>query len=106
MATQQRDAISGQLISWTFDDGVMAGKTFEHHFRDDGTVTFQCSDGSHKGSAHYDVVQLNDDVAAVSYTVDGGYTLTTVLDLRKHRLVAFSSNGKETQTQHGSFEPA
>jgi hypothetical protein len=100
------DTIRGKVLTWTFDDGPMAGKSFEHDFDEDGTVRWHCTDGTQKGSQRYEVAQLNDDVAAVSYMVDGGFTLTTVLDLKKHTLVSFASNGKELYTQHGSFETA
>jgi hypothetical protein len=34
----------------------------------------------------------------------GGYTLTTVLDFKTKKLVAFSSNEKGVSVQHGTFE--
>lgn len=101
------DPITGKKISWTFSDGEMKGKTFEHTFGTDGTVRFTCK-GTDKmnGSAHYELSKVNDDVYAVSYAVPGGATLTTVLDTKTHDLVAFSSMKDQTATHHGSFEIA
>ncbi len=84
--------IRGKKISWTCLDGEMKGKTFEHVFGEDGTVSFRCTtDDKMSGKAHYELSRLNDDVFAVSYLVPGGATLTTVLDTRTHHLVSFSS---------------
>lgn len=46
---------------------------------------------------------LGDDVCVVSYLGPSGYTLTTVLDMRTDKLVAFASNEKELTVQHGRF---
>ena len=35
------DPIRGKTLRFSFDDGAMAGKTFEHTFDADGTVTFR-----------------------------------------------------------------
>jgi hypothetical protein len=40
----------------------------------------------------------------VSYRSAAGYTLTTVLDFKTRKLVAFSSNEKMLTLQHGTFE--
>ena len=96
----------------------MAKKTFEHVFHSDGTVTFRMIGGgaspsgkSTKGDESkkaldpkYETAMVRADVAAVSYVGSGGYTLTTVLDLKTKKLVAFSSNGKGVSVQHGTFE--
>jgi len=100
------DPIRGKTFRWTFTDGQMKGKTFDHTFRSDGKVEFVCTDGSMKGAGKYEYEKVGDDVYAVSYQVDKGYTLTTILDASSHKLVAFSSNEKELQMQHGTYEPA
>jgi hypothetical protein len=100
-----KNPIEGKKISWTFSDGEMKGKTFEHTFGTDGTVSFRCtSDDKMTGKAHYELSRLNDDVVAVSYLVPGGATLTTVLDTHTHQLVSFSSMKDQLAQHHGTFE--
>ena len=99
------DPIRGKTFRWTFTDGQMKGKTFDHTFRSDGKVEFVCTDGTMKGAGKYEYEKVGNDVYAVSYQVDKGYTLTTILDTSSHKLVAFSSNEKELQMQHGTYEP-
>jgi len=99
--------IRGKTIRWTFDDGQMRGMAFEHHFHVDGTVDYSMvgkSDGKKGPGVAYQVGKVNDDVYAVSYLGKEGYTLTTCLDLKSGKLVAFSSNEKELQQQSGTFE--
>ena len=38
------DPITGSTIRWTFDDGPVAGKTFEHVFEADGGVSYRVVD--------------------------------------------------------------
>ena len=100
------DPIKGKAFRWTFTDGQMKGKTFDHNFGTDGRVKFGCTDGTMKGEAKYEYSRVNAEVYAVSYQVDAGYTLTTILDTESHEIVAFSSNEKELQMQHGTYEGA
>jgi hypothetical protein len=113
------DPIRGQTIRFTFSDGPMAKKTFEHVFDANGTVSFHMVGGAAKPAAagnaeadaskktpdpNYEVAVLNEDVAAVSYLGSGGYTLTTLLDFKTKKLVAFSSDEKGVSVQQGTFE--
>ena len=114
-----RDRIRGKTLRFHFVDGAMANKTFEHHFAEDGSVTFRMvterndEPGRRDESAgeavkpketiRYEVESIRDDVCAVSY-LSKGYTLTTILDFKSMRLVAFSSNEKTVSPQHGTFE--
>ena len=98
-----KDPIRGKTIRWTFSDGVMKGKSFDHTFDANGSVSWTMPDGK-KGRAEYESAPIGEDVYAVSYRVPGGYTLTTVLDFKTKKLVAFSSNDKELAMQHGTFE--
>ncbi len=118
------DPLRGKTIRWTYDDGPMAGKTFEHTFASDGTVTWReagadekspnpPSDGKQKtgkpatrAKAKYEVATINDDVCAVSYLSESGFTLTSVLDFDSGTVVSFASNEKELIPQHGMFEVA
>jgi hypothetical protein len=102
------DPIRGKTIRWTFSDGPMAKKTFEHTFGEDGSVTFRALDAKGDGAPthvdKYEVASLEADVHAVSYLGPSGYTLTVVLDDRSGKLVAFASNEKTLMLQHGTFE--
>jgi hypothetical protein len=106
----QGDPIRGHTIRWTFEDGPMAGKSFEHAFDVRGTVTWQMlgsgSPGKLSPETKYEANQVGEGVYAVSYLNASGYTLTVVLDYRSGRLVAFASNEKELTVQRGSFETA
>jgi hypothetical protein len=112
-----KDPIRGKTIRFTFHDGPMAKKTYEHVFEDDGSVRFYEVGGDVKrADAHvhaqepknaphrYEAVRIRADVWAVSYLSAAGYTLITVLDFESHKLVAFSSNEKLLAVQHGTFE--
>jgi hypothetical protein len=104
------DPIRGQTIRFTFSDGPMAQKTFEHVFDPKGTVRFHAvggrTDGPKGPEPKYESAMLSDEVATVSYLGSGGYTLTTVLDFKTKKLVAYSSNEKGVSVQHGTFEVA
>jgi len=108
------DPIRGKTLRFRFIDGLMANKTFEHRFASDGTVTFRAvnadvktgapSEGSaEKPLINYEVVPIRDDIYAVAY-LSKGYTLTTILDFKTKKLVAFSSNEKMVSSQHGTFD--
>jgi hypothetical protein len=101
------DPITGNTIRWTFTDGVMAGKTFEHTFGADGGVTFRevVKDGM-SGKAHkYEVAEAGNEVFAVAYLSASGHTLTSILDFQTKKFVAFASNEKRLSKQHGTFQP-
>ena len=116
--------VQGKTIRWTYDDGPMAGKNFEHTFGNDGTVTWRETGGAEGGAkppsngqqkagkpatepkAKYEVVPINDDVCVVSYLSKSGYTLTSVLDFASGAVVSFASNEKELVPQRGMFEVA
>jgi hypothetical protein len=118
------DAVRGKTIRWTYDDGPMAGKTFEHVFGNDGTVSWRETSGADtsmkppangkqnaeksatEAQAKYEVAKLNDDVCAVSYLSQSGFTLTSVLDFSSGAVVSFASNEKELVPQRGMFEVA
>jgi len=119
----ESDPVRGKTIRWTYDDGPMAGKSFEHTFGEDGTVTWhetgaqnkprpptngqrKAGQGSTEPKAKYEVAPFTDDVYAVSYLSGSGYTLTSVLDFAGGTVVSFASNEKELVVQHGTFEVA
>jgi hypothetical protein len=101
------DPIDGKTVRWTYDDGPMKGKGFEHHFGNDGTVTWkEAGDAkpSADSTAKYQFAPINDDVYVVSYLSGSGFTLTTVVDAKTGRIVSFASNEKELIVQHGSLD--
>ena len=118
------DPIRGKTIRWTYEDGPMAGKSFEHVFGEDGAVTWRETGGTDRSAkppsngkqktekqateakAKYEVAPVNDDVYAVSYLSASGYTLTSVLDFASGTVVSFASNEKELVPQRGMFEVA
>jgi len=101
--------ITGHSLRWTFVDGPMAGKSFDHTFSRYGGVTFREVDSdpnTKPGVAdQYQVASLGQEVHAVSYLSGSGYTLTVVLDYKTKKLVAFASNDKSVTMQQGTFEP-
>jgi len=120
----ESDRVRGKTIRWTYEDGPMAGKTFEHTFGADGTVAWRETGGEEKDAkpptdgqqkqqtgkprtepkAKYQVAPVNDDVHVVSYLSASGYTLTSVLDFAAGTVVSFASNEKELVQQRGVFE--
>jgi len=118
------DPVRGKTIRWKYEDGPMAGIAFEHTFGNDGTVTWREAGGKEQGAtppsngkqktgkpattpkAKYEVAAINDDVCAVSYLSESGFTLTSVLDFAAGTVVSFASNEKELVPQRGMFEVA
>jgi molybdenum cofactor biosynthesis protein MoaF len=99
--------VKGKTVRWTYSDGPMKGKRFEHHFTNDGTVTWKeagAEKPSADSSARYQFVRIDDDVYVVSYLSSHGFTLTTVVDEKASTVVSFASNEKELVVQHGSLD--
>jgi hypothetical protein len=122
-ALMESDPVRGKTIRWTYDDGPMAGKTFEHTFGEDGTVTWRETDSrgtkkpppngqrktdkaSPETKTRYEVAPINEEVFAFSYLARSGYTLTSVLDFGAGTVVSFASDEKELVVQRGTFEVA
>ena len=104
------DRVRGKTIFWTFKDGPMANKTFEHVFLKGGAVKYRVLDGGAKGKMtrekKYEVERVSADLYVVSYLGSSGFTLTAVLDYRTGRVIAFASNEKALVVQHGTFKVA
>lgn len=100
--------IVGKTIQWTYSDGPMATKAFEHTFEEDGAVSYHVVGGKPGAKPtrekKYEVAAVSDDVYAVSYLGSSGYTLTSVLNFESGKVVSFASNEKELVVQHGTFE--
>jgi hypothetical protein len=105
---QHMNSLTGKTIRWRFDDGPVAGTTFEHVFNDDGSVTWRYVEGEHKGATareeSYAAVKVNERTWAVSYLAASGHTLTVVLDIADGRAFGFASDEKSWHSFHGTFE--
>jgi hypothetical protein len=104
----KKNPILGKRIEWTFDDGPMAKQTFEHTFDAEGTVTYRVPGADGEGQPtrveNAKVEAVGENVYAVSYLGAQGWTLTTLLDLKTHRMVAFASNDHELSVHKGKFK--
>jgi len=103
------DLLRGKSVRWSYDDGPMAGKAFEHTFADDGTVTWREANEKSglavggEASVRYEVAQVTDAVYAVSYLAVSGWTLTTVVDRMSRKIVSIASNEKTLVIQRGKL---
>jgi len=108
MTPMSGNPVTGHSLRFRFIDGPVAGKTYDHTFSRNGHVAFKeagADPDARPGAAQqYEVASFNGDVHAVSYLSPSGHTLTTILDFRTLRLVAFASNEKSLQMQQGTFE--
>lgn len=108
-------ALAGRTFRWTFNDGPTAGKTYEHVFADNGTVTFKEVGGESVQAAEpsmempgakYAAFEIAPKVYLVSYLSSHGYTLTVAMNLNSKRLHGFASNDKEWNALEGTVETA
>jgi len=101
------DALTGKTIQWTFDDGPVAGTTFQHAFAADSSVTWTIVDGPQQGASarekSYAVMKVNDTTLILSYLAGSGHTLTVVLDLENGRMAGFGSNDEQWTAMTGSY---
>jgi hypothetical protein len=117
----RHDGIRGTTLRWTFSEGPQAGKTYEHTFHDDGTVTYRPVEDNPVTSASnqqprsadaggerppYAVYPISENVRLVSYRADSGFTLTVALNVATHELVSIASNSEQWFPARGTFEVA
>ena len=104
----ERRALLGRTIRWRFNDGPVAGQTFEHTFDTDGSVVWRSVDGQDPSELHHEkfaaVAPVSDDVVVVSYVSASGYTLTVALNLATSQMVGFASGHDTWAQQKGTFE--
>jgi hypothetical protein len=102
MATE----LSGKTIRWSYADGPMKGKHFEHGFTDDSVTWKESGDAkpSADSRAKYEFARISDQVYVFSYLSNHGFTLTTVVDEPSGAIVSFASNEKELVVQHGRID--
>src|SRR5258705_8177206 len=97
-----QQALLGRTIRWRFSDGPVAGQTFEHTFKDDGSVVWRSVDGKAPTKLNHEkfaaVAPISDEVVVVSYVSASGYALTVALNLAQGRMVGFAS-GHDTWVQ-------
>lgn len=111
-------AIRGRTLRWHWTDGPTKGKTHEHVFHEDGTVTWReieepstASRGRGTDAAAptpervpYAAFEVTPDVYAVSYLAPSGFTLTVVLNLVTRTMVGFASGSDQWYPVRGRFE--
>ena len=110
-------AIRGKTIRFAWTEGPTKGKTHEHVFHQDGTVTWSDADASKaakpaggaatasaKERPQYAATRIADEIYAVSYLAQSGYTLTVVLNFGDQQLVGFVSAAKEWYPVRGTFQ--
>lgn len=114
-------SLAGRTIRWTFQDGPTAGRTYEHTFFPDGTVTWHgVDDGKAKPESNgektsakpgqeppgvpYASFEVAPDVHLVSYLSDSGYTLTVTLNLETLQCSGVASNAEEWYPSTGTIE--
>lgn len=87
--------LPGKTIRWTFPDGPLPA-SFEHTFRDDGTLVWRILNGPMKGGSgeekRYASERMSDDVYVVSYLGASGHTLTVVFNVKDKRAYGIASN--------------
>jgi hypothetical protein len=109
MQPMESSPIRGRKMRFTWNDGPIKGKTYEHMFHQDGTVDFrpagaeQPQEAREKQKPVYAAERVADGVYAVSY-LSRGYTLTAVLNFGDRRMVGFASDASHWYPVHGSFE--
>jgi len=100
--------IRGKTIRWIWTEGPTKGKTHEHVFADDGTVAWRELDDTQNSRlskpTKYAAFKIKDDVYAVSYLADSGYTLTVVMNYEDSSIVGFASGAKEWYPVKGKFQ--
>jgi len=109
MSDQNRaNNIGGKTIRWIWTEGPTKGKTHEHIFDADGTVTWRAIDDAGNSPpskpTRYAAFKINDDVCVVSYLADSGYTLTVVMNYPDNSIVGFASGAKEWYPVQGRFQ--
>jgi hypothetical protein len=101
------ESLTGRTLRWTFADGPVAGKTYEHTFNADGSVDYRSAEPAPAGTTTHEKAcatdKVSDDVFVISYLAASGYALTVVLNFRNHRMIGFASNEEAWYRQQGTF---
>ncbi len=110
-------AIRGKTIRFAWTEGPTKGKTHDHVFGQDGTVTWSDADTSKtarpaggavaanpKEKPRYAATMVAEGIYAVSYLAPSGYTLTVILNFCDQQLAGFVSGAKEWYPVRGTFQ--
>jgi molybdenum cofactor biosynthesis protein MoaF len=105
-------SLAGRTQRWKFDDGPAAGKTYEHTFYPDGTVTFREVGGTStekpgaekRPTIRYAAFETAPGLHLVSYLSESGYTLTVLVNTNNGRLHGFASSAKEWYPLTGTLD--
>ena len=118
------EALRGKTIRFSFHEGPTKGASYDHSFREDGTVTWHDSaatsgapsekaasktektanGASKEPPTRFASFQVGDDVYLVSYLSKSGYTLTVALNFETDELFGFASNDQNWYPVRGIFE--
>ena len=110
------EAIRGKTLRFIWTDGPTQGRTHDHVFHPDGTVTWSDAGGAKpaqpadsaaakpKERPQYGASRVTDEIYTVSYLAGSGYTLTVVLNFEDQQLVGFASSAKEWHPVRGTFQ--
>ena len=99
-------SLKGKTVRWSFDSGPTKGMCFEHHFAEDGSVSYTVVGGDAKPTREERsaVARISDSVHVVSYLGSSGYALTVILNFADGTALSFASNEKEWFPARGTFE--
>ena len=101
-------SLAGRTLRWTFEDGPMAGATYEHTFEEGGGVTFHKVDGAAGArptrEKRHAAFEIAPGVHVASYLAESGFTLTVAMSFETERLVGFASNETEWHPVSGRLE--
>jgi MoaF N-terminal domain len=105
-------SLAGRTQRWKFGEGPTAGKTYEHAFYPDGTVSWREVEGTSKGkpsadqrpTTRYAAFEVAPGLHLVSYLSESGYTLTVLVNTNNRQLHGFASSEKEWYPLTGTLE--
>ena len=100
------DRLSGHTLRLNWDTGPMKGRSYDHEFREDGTVEFRVA-GTPKviGAERpaYFALDVGPDALLMSYLSRNGFTLSVALNYADGTCVAIASNEKMLSPSTGTF---
>jgi MoaF N-terminal domain len=106
-------SLAGRTQRWKFGEGPTAGKTYEHTFHADGTVSWREVGGAgaerpgaeKRPHTRYAAFEVAPGMHLASYLSESGYTLTVLVNTNNGELHGFASSAKEWYPLTGSLEP-
>ncbi len=117
MTDSQTHSLAGQTQRWTFTSGPTAGTTYEHSFKEDGTVSWKDVKGAGAGTGEpkaakakpeptpYASFEVGPGMHLVSYlSKESGYTLTILVNTTDRQLHGFASSATDWTPLEGRLE--